>query len=451
MSSLSSASPPRPLKAPQLHTIRSLTGADVYPPSSSTSPVVTPEKRYSRQNILIFRSATGEERRLSSLAQQTHQSSSPLQHPVLKPRISSVTDSSEPDHDQSPNVSLPDFPSPPPAPLYRDDDADSIYSHASAINLEDLDDQHLSDFPPSPYHPQTSAPFANSFAKARQAKHRNALVLARPEVQPHNRSICLIERCVHALSEALDMNLLFATIAVDKFHAFSSLYTNDERQVIAHLLKEASARLRNEAPTPWRSPIRSSKRIVINASSPQNRSANQVANLFRSRFTHDNPETMSADTLVRSVVFGSHVIPGVQSAESILLRMAGEYQRDVINRKASRAERIDVPLSFALTLTGALATFARLECHASYRRYRCRSASTRRSSPRALIMVKTRYDGHRLSFAVTLHGESPCTVLFRRPRIFSLRKIDDYATLVTEAKDILTQFGREITGHNNSY
>lgn len=140
------------------------------------------------------------------------------------------------------------------------------------------------------------------------------------------------------------------------------------------------------------------------------------------------------------------MIPGAQSAEAILLRMAGEYHREEMTRKANRAERIDVPLSFALTLTAALAVFARLDCTVTYRRYWSRNVTFRRTAPQAMLWLKTRYDGLRLSFGVTLHGDSPCTILFKRPRIFSLRKIDDYATLVTEAKDILSEFGRDVMG-----
>lgn len=472
---------PRQQKAAFLHaqvaaaappTLRSLTGSDFFPPSPH-SPSGS-EKRYSRANILLFRAATGEERALPP----TEPDLSLDDHPPLdyKPRISSVTDSTPTDSPDRTHVSLQlgqeamhcamrepvdtsaASSSPPQSPV--DDDACSTYSHASAINLEDLDDDDLAglrlhglgdaDAPPiinRQVLERRRQSFANSFAKARQAKaDRKAVVLARPELQPQHKHISLIDRCIRAITEALDLNLNYSKAATDKFHAFSSLFTRDERQVIGELLREASARLRNETPTPWRSPIHWSNRRPLLKSSAQAHSTHQLSGVFRSQRNRRNPKVMTSDTLVRSVVFGSHIIPGVQSAESILMRMAGEYQREEVNRKASRAERIDIPLSFAMTLTAALAVFARLECNASYRRYRSRSASNRRSNPQALIMIKTKYDGLKLSFAVTLHGESPCTVLFRRPRIFSPRKIDDYATLVTEAKDIMTEFGREVIG-----
>lgn len=448
-------------------TLRSLTGSDVYPPQTN-SP--TSEKRYSRANILLFRAATGEE--------------SPLLRPDLDqpsldrhPRISSVTDTNS---TSSPAASHPVLtpPSttrfsispvrsdPPLSPL--DDDTASTYSHASAINLDDLDDDDLAglrlhavpDHNPTP--DDNPAPvissqllelrrqsFANSFAKARQAADRKAVVLVRPELQPENEHVTLIDRCIRAFVETLDMNLGYSKLATDKFHSFSALFTRDEKQVIGELLREASARLRNETPTPWRSPVQwAGKRQLVRAPLPARPAGGQLSSVFRSPWAgrRNVTKSVSNDTLVRSVVFGSHVIPGVQSAESLLMRMAGEYQREEVNRKANRAERLDIPLSFAMTLTGALAVFARLDCHASYRRYRSRSASNRRGNPQALIMIKTKYDGLKLSFAVTLHGESPCTVLFRRPRIFSPRKIDDYATLVTEAKDILQEFGREVIG-----
>lgn len=246
------------------------------------------------------------------------------------------------------------------------------------------------------------------------------------------------------------MNLTYAKLTLDKFQTFSSLYTKDERLVVSELLKEAAMRLRHEAPTPWRSPIweepEQSRVWPPTAHCHHSQSNYQIANVFKGAFARRLDKSVVSDAMVRSVVYGSHIIPGAQTAESILLRMAGEYQREEVNRKASRAERIDVPLSFAMTLTAVLATFARLECSTSFKRYASRSASKRRSNPHASIMLKTKYDGVKLSFWITLHGEAPCTVLFRRPRIFSLRKIEDYATLATEAKDILAQFGRDVVG-----
>lgn len=397
-------------------------------------------------------------------------------HPVLdyKARISSVTDSSASPHRTRTNlddlsldrvsVSVPLRP-PTEQQLDDDDDCGSTYSHASAINLDDLDDDDLADLRVAgledavvetkpaalnrhvmEYNRQS---FANSFAKARQAKISRQVVLAPQELQPHNKAASLVERCVRAFSEALDMNRSYARVATDRFNAFAPLFTKDERLVIGEFLKESANRLRNETPTPWRSPIQwQQKRSIVRAGQlhPPAPPTKELAAAISAPWKRRNAKALTNDTLVRSVVFGSHVIPGVQSAESLLLRMAGEYQREEVNRKANRAERIDIPLSFAMTLTALLSTFARLECSASYRRHRSRSAANRRSNPQALVMIKTKYDGLKLSFAVTLHGESPCTVLFRRPRIFSQRKIDDYATLVTEAKDILLELGREVAG-----
>lgn len=436
------------------------------PPSPSAS-----EKRYSRLNISLFRSASGAEQTLPSTP-PTDPDPDPDHVLNYKPRISSVTDSSgSPDRTrQKLDLSLDKVPLPTDhldVDHDHDDDCGSTYSHASAINLDDLDDDDVAGLrvaaiaginnpdvvkPPTlnrqmlEYNRQS---FANSFAKARQAKISRQVVLAPKELQPHNRAASLVERCVRAFSEALDMNLSYARVAAEKFYSFAPLFTKDERLVIGDFLKESATRLRNETPTPWRSPIQwPHKRSIVRPGQlqPPTPPTKELAAAISAPWKRRNAKALTNDTLVRSVVFGSHVIPGVQSAESLLLRMAGEYQREEVNRKANRAERIDIPLSFAMTLTGALATFARLECSASYRRHRSRSAANRRSNPQALIMIKTKYDGVKLSFAVTLHGDSPCTVLFRRPRIFSQRKIDDYATLVTEAKDILSEFGREVAG-----
>lgn len=341
------------------------------------------------------------------------------------------------------------------------DDVESTYSHASAINLDDLDDDDLAALRlHGANDTSTDGPvisrkvmdlrrqsFANSFAKAR-AKSRRAMVAVKPELQPHNEPPPLLERCVRALSEALDMNLLFAKSATERFIAFSMLYSSEERQVIADLLRETSMRLRNEAPTPWRSPIWNGRRSLFRNHRPQDalsaQSSHHLAARRRIMWTPSRNNALNSDHLVRSVVYGAHVIPSLQSAESILLRMAGEFHREEVTRRANRAERVDVPLSFAMTLTAALATFARLECCTTYSKYRSRNATSRRNTPHALLWLKTKYDGVRLSFGVTLHGESPCTVLFRRPRIFSLKKIDDYTTLVTEARDILVEFGQEV-------
>lgn len=438
-----------------------------------TSPVSPSDKRHSRPNIFIFRSADGEEQQLPTVHRPASPSSDDAA-PLGKPRISSVTDSAAGspdrtrqtldlkfDHDPVPSTSIPEL-----EQATFEDDTGSTYSHASALNLDDLDDEDIAGLRDATYTdiandnapPQINRQlleknrqsFANSFAKAKQAQlSRKAVVLARPELQPHNRASSLVERCVQAFAETLDMNLVFARAASERFAAFSSLFTKDERLVIGEFLKEAAMLAKNETPTPWRAPMQQwseTRPLLFGPHLRQGKSTHKLATILRGPWSRRNARALSNDTLVRSVVFGSHVIPGVQSAESLLMRMAGEYQREEMNRKANRAERIDIPLSFAMTLSGALATFARLECSATYKRYRSRSAANRRSNPQALIILKTKYDGLKLNFAVTLHGESPCTVLFRRPRIFSQRKIDDYATLVTEAKDILAEFGREVVG-----
>lgn len=337
-----------------------------------------------------------------------------------------------------------------------DDDAVSTYSHASALNVDDLDDDDLEGIRDHGVELAHITPvisrqlleirrqsFINSFAKAREARDTRLIVAPPVKQRQHPSALSIMERCIRAITELLDMNVAYARLVNDRFQAFSALFTKEERHVISELLKEAATRLRREAPTPWRSPVWAGKKSKIAASS-----TNQLANIFRNPWLRKSPKMVNSDTLVRAVVFGNHIIPGVQSAESILLRMAGEYQREEVNRKAPRAERIDVPLSFAMTLMAALATFSRLDCATSYRRYRSRSASKRKSNPHVMMIIKTKYDGLKLSFGVTLHGESPCTVLFRRPRIFSLRKIDDYANLVTEAKDIMLEFGREIVANS---
>lgn len=462
-------SSPRPLHSPHTPTIRTLTGPELMP----TTPTTHPEKPHSRPNLLVFRSAEGEQLPLSPL----HRPASPPfdePPPLGKPRISSVTDSAagSPDrtrqdldlnfeNDTPSHKSIPHL----EQPVFEDDSA-STYSHASALNLDDLDDEDIAGLRATArpalvkndIHPHLSRnilernrqSFANSFARAEHAQmSRKAIVLAPPELQPHNCAASLIDRCVRAFSETLDMNLVVARVASERVAAFSALFTKDERLIISEFLKGAAMLLKNESPTPWRLPLKQwseTRPLLLAPATPQGKNTHQLANILRGPWSRPNTKTLSNDALVRSVVFGSHVIPGVQSAESLLMRMAGEYQREEVNRKANRAERIDVPLSFAMTLSGTLATFARLECSATYKRYRSRSAANRRSNPHALIILKTKYDGLKLSFAVTLHGESPCTVLFRRPRIFSQRKIDDYATLVTEAKDILAEFGREIVG-----
>lgn len=474
----------------------------------STSPTSSPshsEKRYAKLNISLFRSADGEERALPISRTVSSASTAPVEEDEqlpqeeeeeeedhqqqdnrqdkhedehehehdeqptaleFKPRISSVTDAStnSPDRTTPSNLdhlSFPEAPLPSATPE-EEDDTRSTYSHASAINLDDLDDDDLAGLRASglhnPFHGPTPATlnrqvieynrrsFANSFAKARQARISRQLVLAPKEIQPQNNADSLAERCVSAFSEVVDINREYARASTDRFYAFAPLFTKDERMVIGEFLKESATRLKPETDTPWRSPIPWQKRTMIRAAAPLHPPTKDLAAVISAPWKKRNTRALTNDTLVRSVVFGTHVIPGALSAESLLLRMAGEYHREEVNRKASRAERIDIPISFAMTLTALLATFTRLECNVSYKRYRSRSAANRRSSPQAYVMVKTKYDGVRLSFGVTLHGESPCTVLFKRPRIFSQRKIDEYATLVTEAKDILLEFGHEVAG-----
>eukprot|EP00177_Eucheuma_denticulatum_P003810 GFKZ01006886.1.p1 GENE.GFKZ01006886.1~~GFKZ01006886.1.p1 ORF type:complete len:523 (+),score=69.64 GFKZ01006886.1:122-1570(+) len=478
-----SPNPPTLLHSLNTPTLRSLTGSELM----HTSPVPNDPHRFLRSNILVFRAASGEEQPISPRPSSPASDDTP--HMPVKPRISSVTDSlagspdrTHPDvhdhsHSHSPvspvqtptsHAPIPDMDS-----NIIDDDSASTYSHASAINLDDLDDDDIAGLrsaglsrlhggSPRAVHRRllesNRQSFANSFAKARQvARSRKAVVVARQELQPHNRAPSLTDRCVGAIAEVLDMNAGWWRAANDRFIAFSALYTKDEKMVIGEFLKESGSRLKNDNLTPWRSPLHmfggkaeGGSRALIKSAGGNGRvaaapggSASNSKVEWRRGFAKS---VIVNDNIVRSVVFGSHVVPSVQTAESVLLRMAGVYHREEVTRRTSRAERLDVPLSFAMTLTGTLATFARLECSANYKRYRSRSAANRKSNPQALIVLKTKYDGLKLSFAVSLHGDSPCTVLFRRPRIFSPRKIDDYATLVTEAKDILAEFGREVGG-----
>lgn len=544
-----------------------------------------------------------------------------------------------------------------------DDDRASTYSHASAVNLDDLDDDDLAGI--HVHHASVSASasgsggssatnnrqpqrtlgkprisrqvldlrrqsFINSLTRAREAKDRKgnkrALVpmddstmtpsigavipqQTPDEANSNNKningqqpsSLTLMERCVTALTEVLDVNLTHAKMATERFVSFQALYTPDERRVVAEILRETTARLRSERAGGtsgkggggggWRkgtflgkylgganyngglynqyqpgamvdgggylygyaglneqllqqqlearasnqyyhaarcpgaynvNPLHNNQQLLRAVAlrqqqftAPQYVACDESGTLTSSRSSHQlmvhplgnntaclhnavvavhphqlTPGTTTAgtctsssntksscysrwissptgmytfsshddDIVVRSVIFGMHVIPGIDSTEAMLLRMAGEFQRDEVTRRHLSwhrgAERVDVPLSFAMTLTAALATFSRLECVAGYKRYASRNAANRRTGlPQAVLWLRTKYDGMRLSFGVTLHGESPCTVLFKRPRVFSLRKIDEYAAVVTEAKDILAEFGRDVVAqqqHNGT-
>lgn len=352
-----------------------------------------------------------------------------------------------------------------PIPDIDEEDVESCgscYSHAEVIKLDDLDPDDLADLQTLGLDANASRAvvsrkakeirrmsFANSFARAKKLHaSQKALVLARPEMQPINNSVPLVERCVMALTDMLDLSLKNAQLVSSKFKDFSALFTKDERSVIGELLREASLRLRSERGkqkhdlshwfTPTQNPRRRLKALLdsTNASAPSKPTKGPWARACLANAGNEN--------MLRAVVFGNHVIPGVQSGDSILMRMAGEYQRVEFKRKANRAELVDVPLSFSMTLLAVVATFLRLDCSVAYRRHSSRSASNRRGNAQAVLTVKTRVERVKLNFSMQLHGESPCTVIFRRPRTFSMKRIDHYADLVIEAKDILGDFASDI-------
>lgn len=556
----------------------------------------------------------------------------------------------------------------------EDEDRASTYSHASAVNLDDIDDDdlanihmHTSSNPPPSASAASNDPnqqqqrtlnkpllsrqvldlrrqsFVNSLARARQAKDlqsttskQQGVTAVVPQQQENEGGHTLMERCVTALTEVLDVNLTHAKMTTERFVSFQALYSPDERRVVAEILRETTARLRSERAGAgggggmggkgnsngggggWRrgtflgkyirggpvggegkyysgglyhqlqqpvvgamvdggggggggyvygyaglnehllqqqlqarasnhhchgaaarrqgaynvNPVHNNQPLLrtvalrhgqqqhvqpqyaatvsrdesgalsSSQSSHQLRLQQQQEEYALGYYYNDNSKAlvprhayqlmtpmttrsggynghyynhetnnpwissptgmytshgggnnkMTDDMLIRSVVFGMHVsmrgMMSMDSTEAMLLRMAGEFQRDELTRRFlshNRAERVDVPLSFAMTLTAALATFARLECVAGYKRYGSRFATNRRLGlPQAVLWIRTKYDGLSLRFGVSLHGESPCTVVFKRPRVFSLRKIDEYAAVVTEAKDILAEFGRDV-------
>lgn len=352
--------------------------------------------------------------------------------PLGKPRISSVTDSSSttssprvsirPDRRATPPLRrhLPDVPVLPPGPIHAsddddDDDAASTYSHASVLNLDDLDDDHLLGIR-LPRRPTLR--LCRSKGNNRN-QPRRAVVLAQNEYQPHNRLEPLFERCVHALCDAVDADALAATAAVASFRAFSQLFTSIERNVIAHLFRSASALLRREAPTPWRSPL----------------NVQQPARL--------TPPPGMDESLVRAVVYGAHILPAA-GPETILIRLAGVYHREQLRKRAAKDQRVLVPLSFSMTLTALLAALSRLECSPAFRRFRSRAATTRTGEPHAVIVVRVNYDGARLSFDISLHGEAPCTVLFRKPKLLASRKTADFDAIVGEIRGVLTEFANSV-------
>ncbi|CAN8061323.1 unnamed protein product [Agarophyton chilense] len=418
---------PRVAALSAVPTIRSITGVDVCPPRAELASTGCDEDGGGALRL--------GKARISSVTDSDSRASSPRATPPHPDRLSNAPLRRR----------LPDLRAIPPGPSHsgvgarhkdhKDDvvvdddnddneDAGSTYSHASVLNLDDLEDDE--------HHVLATRlqRYTQRLSRSRQWREwrgvrggarntRGAVVLARDEYQSHNCLEPLFERAVHALVDAVDADALSASAAVASYRAFSPLYTNTERTVVSSLFRNASAQLRREAPTPWRSPlVRETVRVQL-------------------------PDGVD-EALVRGVMYGAHVLPGA-GAETILIRLAAAYHREQLRKRYAKARRVMVPLSFAMTLTALLAALSRLECSMAFRRLRSRAATRRVAEPHAVVAVRAKYDGARLAFDVSLHGDAPCTVLFRKPRLLPSSKLADFNAIVAEVATVITDFGHVVS------
>lgn len=98
---------------------------------------------------------------------------------------------------------------------------------------------------------------------------------------------------------------------------------------------------------------------------------------------------------------------------------------------------IQVMMSFSLTVTTALAAFARLLCDITLTQFV-------KEDSNAEFSVRLSNSDTRLSFAVSFSGDAPCSVRFHTPGILALRQMGKFTAIVKQVRGLIEEFEREV-------
>lgn len=125
----------------------------------------------------------------------------------------------------------------------------------------------------------------------------------------------------------------------------------------------------------------------------------------------------------------------VHRALSLAARPYSKYVYGRASVKMASDLETKVMLSYTLTLTTAMAAFARMNCQVTIKHY---------APGESVFLVAGSYFGVRLSFSVSFKGDAPCMMRFFHPGIIALKSIDKYLKLISDVRELVEMAERKV-------
>lgn len=269
----------------------------------------------------------------------------------------------------------------------------------------------------------------------------------------------MVERCAQALAELLDQNPAVVERLTEGTRAYSTLFTYNDKYYFGLVVQRTQQLIHedHERRTKYFEAVTARtiglKVVMLRAPAPKSTSLVDDTVHKRVRRKMNDLETAG------KVLLGTPndvALPRRSSSCSYVKRSAAVNYSSEFSlfgfgspkgplAQSSSNETIDVNLPFAATLLAVLAVMARLECNVMFKRRKNRrflDASDRRTRHSAAVCAKARQDlsGRRFSFTIIISGTSPSRVLFKRPRLIAVRRVDDYVDIVIDSKELLTEY-----------
>lgn len=269
----------------------------------------------------------------------------------------------------------------------------------------------------------------------------------------------MVERCARALAELLDQSPVIAQRLTAGTRAYSTLFTTDEKYYFGMLVQCTVQLIQEdyERRTKYFQALsaRTAAQKAVMLRTPGQRNAMLVNDFVQKRVKKKMNDLKGA----RNVLIGSPsnaALPRRSSSCSYVKTTLAENCSGEFNffkfgcpkgplAQSGSNETVDVHLPFGATLLAVLAVAARLECCIIFKRRKNRSfldTANRRVRQSAQVCVRAQQDlsGRCFSFSMIITGSSPSRVLFKRPRLIALRRIDDYVDLVLDSKELLIDY-----------
>jgi hypothetical protein len=279
-----------------------------------------------------------------------------------------------------------------------------------------------------------------------------------------------MERCAKALSELLDQNPVVSKRLTESTRAFACMFTSNEKQILGLVVRRALYLIRNDHQEQSRYFDGSRLTSIVQklaAARPRASIEQPSFNLERDNFSKgDLVCSPQSAQRAREVLLGDQRQKPAKRGGAITTRLITVGDSGAaVGSAASRIpwplgfrgsvvatlnnESIDLRLPFASALIAVLGTMARLDCSVTFKRFKNRhSLETLNVVRSAVITAQACHDhtGRSFSFEIALVGGSPARIVFRRPRLISLRRVDDYVDIVVDSKELLVDYCAEIWG-----